>query len=184
MKNKKRIIISALQIVFVVMCFRYYAINTAFPNPVIKSCSIGQIANVNGYSVQVLSKKMYTKSELNPTLQDMIPTNFPELQDDFRICVVEVKFQNLNEVEAPLEVFRFMLQSGAWANGIDHEIFDIFNPEGKLNMVCKPNEEKTLLLTYSVIKKNFHEQDWVNIDQRNFDLVLSVYPEKGLIHLY
>ena len=58
------------------------------------------------------------------------------------------------------------------------------SPEGKLNMVCKPNEEKTLLLTYSVIKKNFHEQDWVNIDQRNFDLVLSVYPEKGLIHLY
>lgn len=181
--SKKRNYIVLISVIFLTLIIiRVVYINNKYPNPVVKKYDSSQSVIINGYEIKIESKKMYKMDQLPNEIKNNLYRDFPELKQDFRICLLKVNFKNIGQSEKKFQVYNLYLQSKAWANGIDSEMFHMFNQDTELEISCKQNDDVSLLLPYAISKQAFNEKDWNMIDKRYFDLILSVYPKKVLIH--
>ena len=97
---------------------------------------------------------------------------------------VDIKITNRNENETNLEVYPFTAESGAWMNGVNLDIFGLFNANQTLSPSLKPGEIILLRLPFDLLEEHFSKSSWAKIDQRKFVLVLSLYPVKTSMLVY
>lgn len=106
-------------------------------------------------------------------------SDYPE--DGFRFALVDLRIQKIGETINPYDLTNIVFESGAWHNQWDIILFDKLNPNTGLTLDLELNEEHTIRFPIVVVDVQFSKNDWKNIENRAFDIVLSCYPKKYVL---
>lgn len=159
------------------ICF--FMINAKYKNPTVVQKEIGEPMDYNNLQFIV------TEAGLMP--QEKVDELWAEELDRFSGCkgyYVTVTVSNIGTEEKNLSLGNFELVSDAWRNGVDMPRFLTINSDsmkGKFHL--KPGDSFTCTLPFQIVKENFTNRQWKQIDHRNFQLVLSLYPVKRVFNL-
>lgn len=92
--------------------------------------------------------------------------------------------KRVEETKDTLEIYPFVLQSEYWANGINNEVFQLLNKnEDVLSVELEKNKDQKIKIPFTMIPIQFNEEQWKNLHDRKFELVLSLYPTKIIVAL-
>ena len=117
--------------------------------------------------------------KIGPVYNEVNPNNA-----NIKLILTTIQIKNLSTKQVKLEVYPFVLESSGFSNGINLDLYNVLNGDNAtVSPVLKPGEVQTLELPFTMIESQFTKQDWLNLTNRNFELVLSLYPIKKSILL-
>ena len=189
MKKTRKIVIylSILLIIIlgsVVLLYHIFMINNKYPNPKINIFHMNdEVLIEDNKVVKVKECALYSLDKVHKLYPEYDFQNENIYTDDesVKMFLVKVEISDTSDNKAEVDLSNFILQSGAWANGWDLELYSIINQK-KLSIVSE-QKSKVIYLPYFLYDFQFSEKDWRNIEKRKFCLVTSVYPEKRIIEL-
>lgn len=176
----KKIAAAVVAVVLIgLSCFRLTALNTRYPPPEIRCYATGQAAPYEPFTLMVNNAAFMDEARTQEIFQD-------ELLDDqnLRCIVVDLTVQNKGTETGHIEISSFILESGAWKNGIHYTAFLQLNedqPQASLLLTLEPGESRTLRLPYTMIESHFRPVQWKTVEHRTYSLTYSLYPVKQTI---
>lgn len=179
-KRKIKIVIYVLGgILLGVFLVCFLMINSKYKNPTVLSKEIGETVDYSNLQFLVVNSGFIPQAQVNELWTKEL--------DIFAGCkgyYVTVTVSNTGTEEKKLSLGNFELVSDAWINGVDMEKFLMLNSEDvKQKFLLKPGDTITCTLPFLIVKENFTNRQWEQIEQRKFELVLSLYPFKRVIEL-
>lgn len=169
------------------VCVRIFAVNRQWPAPKAVTVSSGEDFCVNGLSFCVKQSSIDCPQDVFDSFHVT-----DEQQNRFfmammlaqgwqaKILQVTVAVTNTTDQEITFEAGGFMAECGPWSNGVDHDLFILANPT-KGTVQVAPSQTVDVRLFYDLYDRHFVEEDWQNLDQLPFALLLSLYPEKVML---
>ena len=190
MKNRMVIIgITDFAIAAVILLgFKIYMINQKYPNP--KIITYNQEEEIKGGDITVTIQKSQLLSyeqlkEIAPEYQNNVTNTDGTSLDksQTKTLLLELKIVNTSDEEQTMSVANFIAQSSAWSNGWDYDLFLQMNNGESPNVNLLPYEEKVIKIGYNMYDFQFKDNDWKFVNEREFYIIVSVYPVKNMIKL-
>ena len=103
--------------------------------------------------------------------------------DDMKALLVGVEITNISSEIQRVHARDFTAQSGAWANGLYAPLYMALNDDASTIIALEPGEEIRRTFVYLMYDMQFCSNDWKRVGEREFDLVLALYPDKYLVNL-
>lgn len=104
--------------------------------------------------------------------------------NDMRALVVEVTLRNTTGEPRETHVQSFKARSGALSNGLFAEIYFMLNDGLSTRVPLEPGGTQKATLVYLLYNSQLNSAGaWQHVDERAFDLVLTVYPQQYVINL-
>lgn len=179
-----------LIIAVVLSAVRIYDLNQQYPDPHIITHSLGEEIQGNVTSIAILKSELLDGDEiktLDPNYECFTKDekgNILSPQDE-RFLLVHMKLINYTDDERSMDIRHIVAESDTWANGIAQDIFiDLNSGKGKPTEIrLAPKQEMEIIVPFYLCSVQFKPDDWQKIDNRQFDLVLTLYPEKNIVPL-
>lgn len=188
MKKVKIIIVSVMMLLLAVgFVFRVVQVNSRYPAAEEVRVNRSESIDFNGITYQVTDFRFMTDEELETyqanVLNPIRTVSHGETQA-YKCALVEVKALNTTQQEQSARFTYFCLQSGTWRNGIDLNTLMNYDKEGGLYYQLPPGKSVTQILAFSFSTRQFkNDRLWQDVEKRNYELVLSLYPVKRVIEL-
>ncbi len=161
---------------------RIISLNQQYPPPTHEKSPLKQPMKFNHFEIKATSFRVINNTDLLQLGSEF--EQFTLGHEDFKCVLTELHIKNISSKNLNIEVFPFTLESIGFSNGINLELFNALNGgDAVMNPELKPNEEITLQLPFTMIEEQFTKKDWNNVNERTFELVLSLYPVKKTIVL-
>lgn len=112
-----------------------------------------------------------------------------EIFKEAECIMVTVNIKNMSEEKQRVTLDRFALTSQAWTNCAMPDKYMAVNKKWNSEqyqsgpIYIESGEEQTLILPFLLVKKGFRQKQWEHVKERNYELVLSLYPVKKQIKL-
>ncbi|WP_071396577.1 hypothetical protein [Bacillus tuaregi] len=184
--NRKKLvgisIASLLLILSILFMARFNSLNNKFPPPTIEAYQINEPVRYGSFEITMLEHKMMDKTELQ-NFSAVYGKLFTNEIKDIKSIVTTINIKNTSNKKMILEVYPFILESKGFSNGVNLDLFMALNTNKTMTPELNAGEEIKLQLPFTLIEKQFTKQDWANVTRREFELVLSLYPEKKSIFL-
>ena len=101
-----------------------------------------------------------------------------------KILVVDAKIKNISSVSTKISLYEFVLQNKVWSNGVNPELFLELNPENiDLECILDAKTEIRVKIPFVIYDFQVKDKQWKELKGSKFDLVLSVYPYRKVIHI-
>lgn len=157
-------------------------INTRFPQTVISSTRLGDETELNGLKLKATSCEMlpYKSIKENEELYSVIAKYDTGEVNLIKACLT---IKNNSDKEAELPLYDVIFQSNDWANAVNLEVFKYFNTDKSLSVKLESGESTDVVLPSLLHKAQFSSKAWDKIEDRDFSLVLSLYPQKRIIEM-
>lgn len=180
--NKKK---TGYVIVFLILSlwlFFVIRINLKYPVGKTQVYELNEKVEYDGFEICVTKMAFLDKEKTSELLADEI-----EQFGDCRCALIYVSVKNNQKEEREIELYPFTLESDAWKNSVImsayQEINEEYVTEGRVTLrpVIEAGGSYECVLTYCIAKVNFTEKQWKSVENRNYNLVLSLYPVKKSI---
>ena len=111
-----------------------------------------------------------------------------EMFKEAECIMVTVNIKNMSEEKQRVTLEGFTLTSQAWTTCTADKYMAVnekWNSEQYQSgsIYIESGEERTLILPFLLVKKGFRQKQWEHVKERNYELVLSLYPVKKQIKL-
>lgn len=136
-------------------------------------------------SVLVQRAAIMSENELSVVLPDYVDGVIEAGgASEMKAIFITTQLTNDTGKTQKIALYRFTVQSGAWSNVIDPNVFSEINEVDALEVELEAGESEAYTFPYFVYDTHFatHSQ-WKNLKERDFDFVLSTYPTKYEIRL-
>lgn len=193
MRKKTIIIIGMILLIITIITLssiRIFHLNSRFPNPQIIEHSVGEIINGGETSFQVLDSELLSGADIKQLFPDYIDpvenSDGSKVSDDqIYALFVHAKLINNSNVTQKMVLVQMYAQSLIWFNGIDGRLYPLLNPDAKnpMEISLEPGQEIEVTIPYSMYNFQYTAEDWNNITNRKFELIISFYPEQHIINL-
>lgn len=98
--------------------------------------------------------------------------------------MVDAKIKNISSVSTKIRLYEFVLQNKVWSNGVNPELFFELNPENiDLECILEAKTEISVKIPFVIYDFQVKDKQWKELKESKFDLVLSVYPYRKVIHI-
>ncbi|MBE6728608.1 MAG: hypothetical protein E7568_00050 [Ruminococcaceae bacterium] len=176
---KKFILISVSTVLLILIVFRVVIINQKYPDVIEQSYTTREKVPYKTFELTVLDYYLLDKETLNTLFNEEI-----RVLGEYQCMIVDLHIKNIDAKEQVLNVYTFILETGAAKNGINLNAFYALNGEkATLSPQISANETIVLKLPFHFTEKNFTKSKWIEFSQRDFSLVLNLYPKKLIINL-
>lgn len=193
MKHKKIIYTAAaviLMLTGVLSGVRIYSLNQQFPNPAVIEHAMQEEIDGGSISLTVVDSILADSAYIKKAVPDYTDTtenpDGTQVSDSqIRTLLVTIELNNRSDEEQEMSLVQMYAESLIWANGIDGGLYPLFNEDSAdpMGLQLAPHEKKRVVLPYTLYDLQFQQADWKTIDQRNFRLTLSFYPQKHVVNL-
>lgn len=103
---------------------------------------------------------------------------------EMKLMWVDLQIRNSRTEEKMVDLLDIAAESEGWCNIPDVQFYDILGESSKpLRLNIEPGETLTYRLPYLFVKANFRNPEWKRIEDKDYYLTLSLYPEKKMIHV-
>lgn len=90
--------------------------------------------------------------------------------------------KKMTDADSILDLTRVCAESRAWGNGWDFELYSALNKgAGLSNVQLSKGEEIDIVFPFTMIRLQFREKEWKQIEEREFYAVLNWYPQKVML---
>ncbi|MCH4184745.1 MAG: hypothetical protein LKF61_04580 [Eggerthellaceae bacterium] len=191
-RNSIIISLTMLAILFAsAIAARMYYVNNAAPPHQIISYKLNDYVSLREIDetsdIQIASKEyaLFTIDEYQHRFGKIDESVLSQNQTcDTKILVLKMSALNKGPQENQTNLCLYSVQQDAWVNGVDLLLYMPLNKAKSANITLQPNEERTVLLPYSMYDFQFGFNDnWIHINENPFELVLKTYPNKVFIAL-
>lgn len=179
--RKKIFLFSIIILCFALFVFRFVSLNNEYPAPVLKNYNTNQIIPYGQFVMKVNSYYFLDTEMVKSTFNEELNAG-----QNLKCVIVNINVKNVGKSEKNVELYPFVLESGAWKNGINLNAFKKINRDNKnatLEPTLKPEESLSIKLPFTMIDKHFKLKQWKIVESRKYSLVLSLYPTKRIISL-
>lgn len=181
MKRNKKIIVLAgllLGIGFAFCIRKIYLVNQKYPQTTQVSFQLNETVSGENVKFQIESAEFWDLDELQKIDSEFEPEEFA-INTQCKILVVGVRFlEAKSELQMKVARDQMILQAETWANGWDLELYCM------LNDTSKPLEVNELIyLPYGLFENQFRTKEWKQVEEREFEIVTAVYPQRRSIKL-
>lgn len=182
MKKKKWIILAAVLLVAGVFAFLIIRINMKFPSTEEAVYPMNEpVLLSNGVSVRVNGARWLSEAE-------KFEYNVVETEEGgvFMTAAVSITATNEGTEKVRPELYSFELESCAYGQGLNLSAFHSINSEAEnvsASPTLGPGESVTGVFPYTIFEEQFPPEDWEHITEREFWLVINLYPQKQSIRL-
>lgn len=187
MKKTKRIILAALVLILAVAyVIRVVQVNLRYPAAEQVRVRMPDSVSYDGITYEVVGFRFMTEEELNTYhAQTIDPSPVANNGKKLYKCVlVDMKATNTTQEEKLARFTFFSLQSGIWRNAIDLQTLWNYDEDGRLARNLAPGESVTQPLPYSFAWGQFKSDKlWEGVEDRDYELVLTLYPVKRVIEI-
>lgn len=184
MKHKHIVIIITVMILIAmssIFVARFIYINQKYPSPTLETVNLNKPIKYLGFEIKVEKSKLIRADEIKKiSSKDKLL-----FQYNSRALLVTINLKNTSKEKKKIDITPFEVESSGWRNAINLELFTEITSNGStMHPTIDAGKEITLVLPFTMLDVQFTKNDWDNIDNRKFDLVLSLYPVKKSIQLY
>lgn len=180
----KKILASVLIVILAVGTFAgYKRINKIFPQRKEVVVEKGEFIKYDeGVSISVKDKKWLSEKETEQRIKNL------RFDDQWQHKIMDVTFSIKNETDEKKKISftDLYLETLGVANGLvlqlctsDHSDYSNLRKEKEL----EPGEQKEVTIPYMMVSLHFQKKDWENIENRDFWITFSSYPEKIYLRL-
>lgn len=183
MTVKKKIMISIIiagsLILASLFVWRVVAINLKYPASTLKSYEMGETINyLNIFEIMVMDAE-FLSDEKAQELFD-VENNFKDFEQEYLVTTLNIR--NISGETQRFSPSDLTFQSGAFFNGIMLHFMEQLN--GWRDMPeLKPGEEITIKVPVNIPKSRFRDSQWETVTEREFEIVIALYPEKQVLKL-
>ncbi len=171
---KKRLLLGVCLILLFVIGFRIVAINQKYPNTVEQHYSLGDTVTYNNFELTVVDSYFIDNEYINKIFEEE-----KRILGEYECVVVDLNITNRNPKEKTLDVYSFILETGAAKNGVNLNAFYELNADNAtLSPSINTNETISLKLPFHFTEESFTKSKWKNFKSRDFSLTLNLYPQK------
>ncbi len=173
--------------------FRFNYLNYLFPNPQIVKHHSKELIEGGEISIRITKSYLYNGNDFENAFKDY---NQNVQNDDgstvsanqYKVLFINLDVVNKSSKQKTISLAQFYAETLTWTNGIDAEVYNMVNKNKNAvaDPQCvelKPNEKKTIILTYMMYDFQFQPNEWKKANISNFDLSLSRYPIKHIVTL-
>lgn len=187
MRSKKSLCLRIF-LCFIVVClavmsvFQIIRVNTQFPQTSIICANIGESLQLDQLHVKATSFEMvpYKSISNDCSLKSLVD----QIEDgEVNLIKASIVIENDTDLSVEFPLYDVIFQSIDWANAINLDTFKYFNDNRSLLVEMKPKESLKLILPCLIHQIQFSDKDWKEVQERNFQLVFSLYPQKRIIAL-
>lgn len=183
MSTKKKIISSLIVVLSALLVglfvWRVVEVNLKYPAPVLKSCEKGETLNyLDTFEITVMDTEFLSDEQAQELFD--VENAFGDVEQKYLVTTLHVK--NISDEPQRFPVYELTFQSGAFFNGGMYQFLESLNgwvdvPEQQ------PDEELTIKLPLNIPKTRFRDSQWETVTQRQYEIVLRLYPEKYVLKL-
>ncbi len=176
---KKRLCLMLILLIIFFAVFRIVKVTHKFRIKDTTIYQIGETIEIENMAMKVTDMRFMTKDDLKQ-YQELIGEDC-----DKSMCIVlSVDLKNLLDQETKNDLTFLSMASGAWTQQISYEMFHALNQENaSLNLTLQSEQSMQLQLPFILASVQFKDKDWANIQDRDYQLYISLYPEKRLVQL-
>lgn len=172
----------------IVIIWRYAALNREYPNPKVITYQEEERIKGGDIEITILSSELVSMEkilEFAPDVQNEIKDTKGELlkHDQKKVLLVNLGIRNLSDAEQTTSVAQFAVQSDAWTNGVDLNTYCALNDVQETAITLAARETQEFMIPFYLYDVQFTGNKFQEIDERNFQLVLSTYPVKNMVEL-
>lgn len=170
----------------VLFTVNYIRINRTYPNPTLETYQLNQPVSYHGFEITAKKFQMLDSE----TLIKQYKVDDEDAIKELRMyptqnILITVTIKNTSKEEQALSTAleNCNIQSFIFANGIEDDMFFLYNSKDSYKPKLKNGEETTIVLPSGMTNQQFTKENWNNIHSRKFDLVVATYPVKKSIRL-
>lgn len=175
-KIKAVMVLTLIVMCGIVFFIRYRHINKKYPEPTIEKLALGQLTNYYNVDFTVVESTLLSEADISKNYPEH---EFIELLGEEKCMLVTVKLRNNSKEEQNVDLTGLTLESRAFSNGLDAEFYLMMTEsEPMLHPTLIPGQELTVVLPYTFTEIMFQSAAWKEVDKRQFELALVLYPVK------
>jgi len=167
----------------VVFVYQYDNINRKYPNPKRITYKMDEEFSFYGLELKFVNMEILTFDRLIQKYK-ISTDNLQGIEGtEEKVVLINVQIVNKTDEEKIIELFRFSIQSGAWSNDLNYELFLAINKNSSVQPTLKQNQKMSVIIPYSAYNVQFTEKNWRSFTTREFEVSLSSYPVKEIVKL-
>ena len=184
MKLKRWILAAGALVFAVVFTVRVVQVNRAYPPAKVTVIPAGETTTYAGDLEYTVSDAYFLPyDEMEALFNELDPEKKRYVYipgEETELLIVEMTVHNPTETEQKVSV-PYEVEADTWCNGRDSPMTSHLNPA--LESPLPAGETITLRLPFDLTYIQFAKANWKTATQRDFRLVLSLYPEKVVMEL-
>ena len=159
-------------------------INSKFHSLHVHSNSMDEGIVVQGVEITITGMEILHTNEIvsNTSLNELLNEYYSSSSENFIILLIKAEINNTNESRTSFDLTTLHLESGAYSSQAFYPLMQYYNKTG-MTLELNGLEKKNTTLAFPIHKVSFRENDWANIENREFELVVSLFPQKEIIPL-
>lgn len=175
-----------LAMITVIGIFRIWRLNRQYPSPKEIVFHLDQECELSGHRLCLLGMELLEGEEAGALYAGSAPVYYedgtPYPWERQRVLLATVEIEGTDSHARPLDLTQTVLESGAWSNGMDHELLSALNGEhGSLYVNLEQGEKQTVVCPFLMLDIQFLPKEWETLSVYDFALVVSCYPEKLML---
>lgn len=163
----------------------HYQINRKYPQPETQSFKINEPLTFHDLQYTLLDFALVNWSDMEKTFPDvkftLDPVGNGEIQkaEDMYVLLWYVKITNLSDQSKRCYIYDFVGTTTTWRNGLDLNLYyDLNDSAASLSPTLQPGETVFAIVPIPITKGQLTTDEWENIENLDFQLLLALYPTK------
>lgn len=180
----KTMIVAVSVIAFLVYLVLVIGINLKYPKAQLEEKQLGEAMTADDFEITATDVSFMSQEDFSD-----IYAFEKEIFKEAECIMVTVNIKNMSEEKQRVTLDRFALTSQAWTNCAMPDKYMAVNKKWNSEqyqsgpIYIESGEERTLILPFLLVKKGFRQKQWEHVKERNYELVLALYPVKKQIKL-
>ena len=180
----KTLIVAVSLIAFLVYLVLVIGINLKYPKAQLEEKQLGEAMTADDFEITAIDVSFMSQEDFSD-----IYAFEKEMFKEAECIMVTVNIKNMSEEKQRVTLEGFTLTSQAWTTCTAPDKYMVVNEKWNSeqyqsgSIYIESGEERTLILPFLLVKKGFRQKQWEHVKERNYELVLSLYPVKKQIKL-
>lgn len=159
-------------------------INLKYPKAQLEEKQFGEAVTADDFEITAVDAAFMSEEDFSD-----IYAAEKEIFKESECIMVTVNIKNMSEEKQQITLDRFALTSQAWTNCTVPDKYIAVNEKWNSEqyqsgpVYLEPGQERKLILPFLLVKNGFTQKQWEHVKERNYELVLSLYPVKKQIKL-
>ena len=169
---------------FMVVVVLVIGINLKYPKAQLEEKQIGEAMTADDFEITATDVSFMSQEDFSD-----IYAFEKEMFKEAECIMVTVNIKNMSEEKQRVTLEGFTLTSQAWTTCTAPDKYMAVNEKWNSeqyqsgSIYIESGEERKLILPFLLVKNGFTQKQWEHVKERNYELVLSLYPVKKQIKL-
>lgn len=186
-RGKYKIWISCAMVLVLLVCifvYNFISINTKYPDRREEYYSIGDTFIYNDVSITVNDCTLFDSDEFETQiLKGKKSSIWGNDLGPWKELLLIIRLENLRNEVCVFDCSSLLIQSGSWWNGLDSLTFMELNGVESSLVQIQPRNSCDLYFPVNLLEMQFRTNDWLNLKDREFELIGSVYPVTQVVKM-